>query len=47
MALALFVILGPTTLHRIRREDQHLAEVYGQRFARYTRRVKRLVPGIY
>ena len=47
IALAFLAVLGPTTLVRIGREDGLLAKVYGPRFLVYTRRVKRLIPGVY
>jgi protein-S-isoprenylcysteine O-methyltransferase Ste14 len=39
--------LGPITLRRIQGEESLLAHVHGQRFQRYARRVRRLIPGIY
>jgi protein-S-isoprenylcysteine O-methyltransferase Ste14 len=47
LAVAFLLVLGPTTLLRIDREDRRLAGIHGRRFRRYARRVKRLIPRIY
>jgi protein-S-isoprenylcysteine O-methyltransferase len=49
-ALSLFVITVPTFLvlfHRIRVEEKALLANFGEDYAAYTRRTKRLLPGIF
>jgi protein-S-isoprenylcysteine O-methyltransferase len=49
-ALSLFVIIVPTFLvlfHRIRVEERVLLANFGNAYAAYTRRTKRLLPGIF
>jgi protein-S-isoprenylcysteine O-methyltransferase len=49
-ALSLFVIIVPTFLvlsHRIRVEERALLANFGDAYAAYTRRTKRLLPGIF
>jgi len=49
-ALSLFVILVPTFLvvsHRIRVEEKALLANFGNTYADYTRRTKRLLPGVF
>jgi protein-S-isoprenylcysteine O-methyltransferase len=49
-ALSLFVIIVPTFLvlvHRIRVEERVLLANFGNDYAAYTRRTKRLLPGVF
>jgi protein-S-isoprenylcysteine O-methyltransferase len=49
-ALSLFVIIVPTFLvlvHRIRVEERALLANFGDFYASYTRRTKRLLPGVF
>ena len=49
-ALSLFVIIVPTFLvlfHRIRVEERALLANFGKDYAAYTRRTKRLLPGVF
>jgi protein-S-isoprenylcysteine O-methyltransferase len=49
-ALSFFVIIVPTFLvlsHRIRVEEKALLANFGEDYAAYTRRTKRLLPGIF
>lgn len=34
-------------LHRVQREEQHLRELFGEAYEGYTRRTRRLLPGLY
>jgi protein-S-isoprenylcysteine O-methyltransferase len=49
-ALTVFVIIVPASLvlfHRIRVEERALLANFGKRYETYTRRTKRLLPGIF
>jgi protein-S-isoprenylcysteine O-methyltransferase Ste14 len=41
------LILFPATVYRIRVEDKMLAEHFGTQFKKYTRKTKRMIPGIW
>jgi protein-S-isoprenylcysteine O-methyltransferase Ste14 len=41
------LILLPATVYRIRVEDKMLAEHFGTQFKKYTRKTKRMIPGIW
>ena len=46
-ATVLWLLLLAAIVHRIRREEAHMHELFGAAYDRYTSETARLVPGVY